>query len=377
VNASSRRFRIVIISLGAVVALLVTVFAASELLSRPNSQHPAQSNAGSQAAVSDTQPATTTVRPILFGPFDAHIVGGASPSDFAWTQDLLTGDTPSGLSVVQPHLDSSMSMSGVRVLDDGTFVVVASQDLTPGVDRPDGPSAQGLAFPLMHLSVSGDILTSRDIRVPGELVSLVGASGNSAYVVRSPSDQASDGGRLVSIDLSSGQEQVVATGLSQPTAGDVRSGDIALGFGPSVGTATGRACSIWRLDSGTDAPSTAEIPSCESVLSLQISPDGSEVGVAYAALTNGANEILATTWSGRQGDALSTSTHIGYVEPYGDPAKICRAGCPSESPIDFAGIAWKSDSRSLQVGVIQHPSSGIIGDVRLPDDLRVMDVAVR
>jgi hypothetical protein len=267
-------------------------------------------------------------------------------------------------------------MSAARVLSDGSLVVLASQDLTPGVARADGPSAEGLAFPLMHMNATGDVLSSHDIRVPGELVSLVGAYGTTAFVVRSSGTPA-DSARLVAIDLGSAQEQEVGVVSSgQPTAGDAQGAQVALGFGPAVGSAGPRGCTVTELRVGDGVSASAQIPDCESILGVQIAPAGSSVAIAYAALADGQNEVRATTWSGRDGDPVAEGTHIGYAQPYGDRSTVCRRGCPDEDPIDFAGLVWTGDSHSIEVAVIMHPASGQVGEVHLPDSLRVRTVSV-
>lgn len=380
-SSSSRPYRTGMASLIAVVALALAAFGVTRLLSDSNSHTAARKLAN--RAPTDLHSSTklspasaSTSRPVLFGPFGAHIIGGAAPSDYAWTQDLLTGSSTSSLQVVQPKLDASMSMSGARVLDDGSLVVLASQDLTPGVAREDGASAAGLAFPLIHMSTSGDVLSSHDIRVPGELVSLVGVSGTTAYLVRS-SEPATGSSRVVAIDIASGQEQQVGSvSGGQPTAGDARGDEIALGSGPAVGSATERDCTVTQLRIKDGVTTTAPVPSCESVLGIQITPDGSSIAVAYSALADGQNEVRATTWSGRDGDAIAQGTHIGYAQPYGDRATVCRRGCPAEDPIDFAGLAWTSDSHSLLVGVITHPASGSVGEVHLPENLQIKTIGV-
>ncbi|MER7007290.1 hypothetical protein ABT297_30205 [Dactylosporangium sp. NPDC000555] len=105
------------------------------------------------------------------------------------------------IAVAPPDL-----IDGLRqrvALDDGRTVLLGSKDLQPGVRRTDGVNVTGLAMRLVVLAPGGAVALTREVRLQGQDVQLVGATATAAYLYRTP-------GRIVRHDLASGTEERLA-----------------------------------------------------------------------------------------------------------------------------------------------------------------------
>jgi hypothetical protein len=117
--------------------------------------------------------------------------------------------SPNGIVEIMPdgrfvtHASPGMAAQQYLALPDGRLVMLGSKDLKPGVPREDGPWVTDVAFLLAVTGHDGTVQVSRDVRVMGEHVYLVGATAEAAYLLRAEH-------RLVRHNLASGNEQPLA-----------------------------------------------------------------------------------------------------------------------------------------------------------------------
>jgi hypothetical protein len=107
-----------------------------------------------------------------------------------------------GRVVAHPVVGMDTADSAV-MLPDGRYVILGPRDLRPGVRREDGVDVTDLEQVLAFLTADGTPTYSRDVRVMGETVRLVGATADGAYLLRG-------GNRLVFHAFGSGAERPLA-----------------------------------------------------------------------------------------------------------------------------------------------------------------------
>ncbi|SCL13885.1 hypothetical protein GA0070624_0259 [Micromonospora rhizosphaerae] len=165
---------------------------------------------------------------------------------------------------------------GTVALPDGRLVGLKLTDLMPGVQRRDGPNVAGLSIRLMVLGADDRVELSREVRVKGQALKLVGADARYAYLVR-------DGIGLVGHELSTGRERTLIRVTTKvdgelPFGGaDVAAGRVVSVTGPPDMTRC--RLDVRRLAGGTRLSRPTVAGECAS--SIRLSPDGSLVAVPY------------------------------------------------------------------------------------------------
>ncbi|MGR6322310.1 hypothetical protein Q2K19_14070 [Micromonospora soli] len=161
-------------------------------------------------------------------------------------------------------------------LPDGRLVGLEFTDLMPGVRRTDGPNVAGLSIRLTVLGADDRVDISREVRVRGQALKLVGADARYAYLVR-------DGVGLVSHELTSGREKTLIR-VPAKVDGELpfREADVAAGRVVSVtGPPDMTRCQldVRRLAGGGGLSRLTVDGECAA--SIRLSPDGSLVAVPY------------------------------------------------------------------------------------------------
>ncbi|WNM42496.1 hypothetical protein RMN56_14660 [Micromonospora halotolerans] len=202
-----------------------------------------------------------TVRPARNGPEIGLLAG---------TADELTADG----AVIRHRVPAGWEQT--VPLSDGRLVGLKLTDLTPGVRRRDGPDVAGLSIRLLVLGPDDRVRVSREVRVKGQALTLVGADARYAYLVR-------DGKGLVAHELATGKEKIlIHVGAEVDGELPFRGADVAAGL---VVSATGlpdmTRCQleIRRLAGGTGLSRPTVDGDCAP--STRLSPDGTLVAVPY------------------------------------------------------------------------------------------------
>ncbi|BCJ44117.1 hypothetical protein GCM10010168_09300 [Actinoplanes ianthinogenes] len=164
-------------------------------------------------------------------------------------------------------------------LPGGGLVALGAHDTMPGTDREDGTGVAGLEINLVVVGADGAVRLERDVRHPGEAVSLLTATGTTAYLWRPAG--------LVAHDLGSGQERV----LLPPATLDVRTNlfdgslqaaDLA---GDRLVLAAQRDSCVPRVFDTAARAAVVSLPlsgaGCRRVTALRLSPDGAVLAAAY------------------------------------------------------------------------------------------------
>ncbi|MEU8244307.1 hypothetical protein AB0C07_39135 [Actinoplanes missouriensis] len=188
-------------------------------------------------------------------------------------------------------------------LADGRIVALGPDDTLPGVQREDGPDVEGLTINLVVTGPDGRVLQSRDVREPGEPVALLGATERYAYLWRPAG--------LVEHDLATGAEQVRVTpgqlGVTGFFDGRIAAADLV--GDRLVIVRQESPCVVFVFDVATGAELTghdlAGNATCERIVGLRLSPDTSEIAVAYRD-----GDMLEVTVMDAAGGALSDSTDV-------------------------------------------------------------------
>ncbi|MEW2381058.1 hypothetical protein AB0873_03025 [Micromonospora sp. NPDC047707] len=274
-------------------------------------------------SASTSGPAGTTSRPTMT----------ATPSPPArWPEPaqrlMVTVDRDSPPGVVEEVLPGG-SIRRHRVpedfslgaaLPDGRLVGLVYTDLTPGVARSDGPDVEGLSIRLVVLGPDG-VERSREVRVEGQGIELLGADTTVAYLAR-------DAG-IVTHDLLTGREKSL---LRSSTAGvdllaasqtDVRPDRL-------VEQRDDHGCHT-DVRRTTDGKRIARLTvSGLCVNGLRLSPDGALVAVPYRPLD--------TSGDRREQRLAVFDTATGALRAdqlIADPAFV---------PGPITGVAWADDA---------------------------------
>lgn len=161
-------------------------------------------------------------------------------------------------------------------LPDGRLVGLKLTDLMPGVRRKDGPNVAGLSIKLMVLGADGRVQHSREVRVKGQSITLVGADERYAYLVR-------DDVGLVSHELTTGREKTLVRSSKVGAALMVGSADVTAGLMATVASQFDvNRCrvDVLRLAGGARLARLEVKGDCTQ--SIRLSPDGSLVAIPYA-----------------------------------------------------------------------------------------------
>lgn len=201
----------------------------------------------------------------------ARLPGGPEIGLISGSADEMTGDG----TVVRHQVPAGWE--DTVALPDGRLVGLKLTDLKPGVKRTDGPNVAGLSIRLMVLGAGGRVERSREVRVKGQALKLVGADTRHAYLAR-------DGVGLVAHELATGREEILVRAATK-VDGELPFGnaDVAAGL---VASATGPAhryrcqVDVRRLD-GEASLSRFRLDG-DCTRSIRLSPDGSLVAVPYA-----------------------------------------------------------------------------------------------
>ncbi|GAA4596850.1 hypothetical protein BJY16_002156 [Actinoplanes octamycinicus] len=163
-------------------------------------------------------------------------------------------------------------------LPGGGLVALGAHDTMPGTDREDGVDVAGLEINLVVVGADGKVGLKRDVRRTGEAVSLLTATGTTAFLWRPAG--------LVAHDLGSGRERVLlspsALGVGNLFDGAVQAADLA---GDRLVLARERdSCKPRVFDTAARA-AVVSLPlpgsTCRRVTALRLSPDGTVLAAAY------------------------------------------------------------------------------------------------
>lgn len=206
-------------------------------------------------------------------------------------------------------------------LPDGRLVGLVYTDLMPGVARTDGPDVEGLSIRLVVLGPDGAVERSREVRVKGQAVELLGADTRVAYLAR-------DAG-IVTHDLVTGREKML---LRSSTAGVdlLAASQTAVRPDRLVEQRDDHGChtDVRRTTDGKRIARLTVEGLC--VNGLRLSPDGTLVAVPY--------RLLATSRDRREQRLAVFDTTTGALRAdqlVGDPAFVL-------GPI--TGVAWADDA---------------------------------
>ncbi|MER7459530.1 hypothetical protein [Micromonospora sp. NPDC126480] len=205
-------------------------------------------------------------------------------------------------------------------LPDGRLVGLVYTDLLPGSPRADGPDVEGLSIKLVVLGADGALERSREVRIKGQGVELIGADQRVAYLAR-------DTG-IVTHDLATGRERML---LRSSTAGvdlltasrtDVRP-DLLVEQRDDDGCRT----DVRRTADGVRIARLTVGGVCEN--GLRLAPDGALVAVPYRRLDQSRDrrEQRLAVFDTATG-ALRTDQAIGN---------------PAMTPGAVHGVAWSDD----------------------------------
>jgi hypothetical protein len=249
-RAARRRRRRAAFAAGGAALAVMSVLVAPINLTRGA---PAPNTRAPSAAVSTTAPAPAQ-RLILPGEGWTESVEGRPTAGVTDLEGIAEVRADGGLDIL-PRPPGFGQMNQVEALTDGRLVALGSLDLMPGVEREDGPMVEGVEFPLVVTRPGGAVVSSRDVRVRGEHVALLGATGGVAYLARPAG--------VVAHDLETGTERLVA-----PLTLDVSSGDQA---GSTAVLVTQGTLIVVDLDSGRE---TGRFPLPGYRGAVRLSPDG-------------------------------------------------------------------------------------------------------
>lgn len=241
-----------------------------------------------------------------------------------------------------------MALSRLRTLPDGRALVLATQDLMPDVERRDGPSVEGIAFPLLVVDRGGHVVSTRDVRVAGELTGLVGATPTEAVLQRYAAgrDARPGAARIVAHDLETGRERPLWSDAPVATHGDMAGQRLVLAGGVEGG---GVPCWLALLRLGSQTAARMRLSACDQIVGLDVAPDASSVAVVYERATDGSNEARLTTIDLERGSILADES-LSRLESCTSCAYPMHAG--------YLGMAWSSDD-TLTVASMDSMPTGI------------------
>jgi hypothetical protein len=285
---------------------------------------------------------------------EVGVVGGAG----------VTEVSADGSAVNHPVSDMDGWYQAVG-LPDGRLVILGYKDLAPGAVRADGPDVADLSIRLQVLRPDGSVQSVREVRIPGERVSLVAATERTAYLLRPLG--------LVSHDLATGAEKVVldpaAVGvdLSQMDASQM---DLAAGRFAVLLTDQPRGCSLRLMDlAGARRHNDVSLAAlgCVAAGRVRLSPDGRLAAVSYTRVQDGQVNhtesrvaILDTATGAVRADRLLRSSSPG------------AAGVVQQGNDGVYGMAW-STLINLQVATADLPQDAA-RVYQMAEILRVIEI---
>lgn len=264
----------------------------------------------------------------------------------------ISGDISHGRGLPEVRGDGSVvyrdlpaGAGDVVGLPDGRLVTLVTTDLQPGAKRKDGPDVERVSVKLVVLTAGGGVERSREVRVKGEEIRLLGATERTAYLARAKG--------VVAHDLASGKEAVVLPAFRAGLfhAVDLAGGRLAVAEGNGNKGCILRVTEVppWGFANGTCLPDH-----------VRLSPDGRLAAVAYLRLDSTEKRIVV----------LDVATGVALVDkPLGS-----RPVTDVET-VNAAGVAW-SDNRTVRVAVTELPPDAN-RVYRLAEVLRVLTVTAR
>jgi hypothetical protein len=222
-------------------------------------------------------------------------------------------------------------------LPDGRIVALGPLDTMPGVEREDGADVAGLKINLVVTGTSGAVEVQRDVRRKGEPVSLLTATGTTAYLWRPAG--------LVAHDLAAGTERVLvsrrALGVPGVLNGSIEAADLAgdrLVFSRASDPC---APSVLDVRSGAVVGNLRmSIVDCAGVSGLRLSPDGATVAVVYR--TSDMDSAVRLALVRTTGAAVLSDSDVAGTEP---------AAVPKHNKQVMVDLAWRDD-RTLRAVVV-------------------------
>ena len=222
-------------------------------------------------------------------------------------------------------------------LADGRIVALGPVDTRPGVEREDGAGTAGLKINLVVTGRSGAVQVQRDVRRRGEPVSLLTATGTTAYLWRPAG--------LVAHDLAGGTERVLvsrrAFGVTGTLDGSIAAADLA--GNRLVFSRASDPCAPSVLDVGSGATTGSlrlSMVDCAGVSALRLSPDGATVAVVYRTsdMDSAARLALVRT----TGSVVLNDSEVTGTAP---------AAVPKHHKQVIVDLAWR-DERTLRAVVV-------------------------
>ncbi|WP_406040481.1 hypothetical protein OG799_31575 [Micromonospora sp. NBC_00898] len=205
-------------------------------------------------------------------------------------------------------------------LPDGRLVGLLYTDLMPGVRRTDGPNVEGLSIKLVVLGPDDAVEISREVRIKGRSVELLGADQRYAYLAR-------DEG-IVAHELTTGRERTL---LRSSTAGVdlMAASQTAVGSDRLAEQRTDSPCrtDVRRLADGKRIARLTADGICMN--GLRLSPDGRLVAVPYFLPDHGGQQRVAVYETG--------TGNLRVDQAIGTPRRIPVPG-------GIQGLAWADDT---------------------------------
>ncbi|HEX6684525.1 MAG TPA: hypothetical protein VF062_17105 [Candidatus Limnocylindrales bacterium] len=248
---------------------------------------------------------------------------------------------PDGTVVFRPLSEVDIA-DRVVALPDGRLVVLGTVDLTPGViEQPDGPYNPAVGIMLVRQRDDGSVELSRNIRVMGEHVELLGATDRVAYLLRPAG--------LAAHDLATGDERLVMpTGKLPPGPPTGRAVDVA---GDRIALADA-ACRVhlFALGTGTPVTTIGPPPGCTAPGEVRLSPDGRLAAFSYSIGSMEERELIQTRLAVLDVATGATKLDMLVFESMWNISLGQGASNFSAHPYHLQGMAW-STPRSLRLAI--------------------------
>jgi hypothetical protein len=259
-RAARRRRRRAAFAAGGAALAVMSVLVTPIYLTR---SAPSPSPGAPSAAITTTTAPAPAQRLVLPGEGWTESVEGRPTAGVTGVDGIAEVRADGGLDVL-PRPPGFDHINELEALADGRLVALGSRDLMPGVERDDGPMVEGVEFPLVVTRPGGAVVSSRDVRVRGEHVALLGVSDGVAYLARPTG--------VVAHDLDTGAERLVV-----PLTLDVSYGDQAGSTAVLVSQGT---LVVVDLASGRE---TGRFPLPGYRGQMRLSPDGRLLAVVTLA----------------------------------------------------------------------------------------------
>ena len=307
---------------------------------------------------------------------DADVKVGQSPAATGPQRLILEGwpgeVLPDGSPVELPlgGLDR-LGLSGPpQPLPGGRHVLLGVRDVTPDVPVDEDAGFEGdPAFYLVVVNADGKVELEREVDVTDESVSLFAATPSEAILARTPredGDRPRAPGRVVTHDLETGRERLIAELDIRPSRADVVGDNLVVVQGSPADLDPNGSCGLEVIDLvGGDRIQHPLPTGCSEVLGVRASPDGQAVAVIYGAVGETPEIRLAIV-------DLADST-IRSDELLGHNLICPPTECPSLRPVRYLGAAWASDT-TLRVALFDlatNPVWNVEGDPVSKDALLI------